>query len=446
MSSSRIPIIALVGQTNVGKSSLFNLLLKSRRNIVAREAGTTRDSIAEIVEISGRTAWLTDTAGLKNADNDFEAGIQEQIEAAVGSADLICLLVDASAPLSTADRQLAKKALKSRKPVILIANKIDRNRQAREEDFLRLGIADVLLLSVTTREGLDKLLQCLKRHLPKVKPAVKDQPLKIALLGRPNAGKSALFNALVQKRQAYVADEPGTTRDINRCQIQSEQEAFEMLDTAGVRRSGKIAVGVEKFSVLRTLTAIEESDVCLLLMDVEQTATAVDQKIAGLVKDAGKGLILVVSKWDSRPDKDAEYADRLAAQLRQAFDFVPWTGLIFSSAKEERNLAKIFEMASAINKRRSQEITTSKLNVWLQASVSKQPPAGLKDRQPKLNYVTQIGRQPPTFAIFGRFVDYLHWSYKRFLERRLREEFDFQGTAIKLQFREKSQPTTERRL
>ena len=440
MSATQIPIIALVGQANVGKSSLFNLLLKSRRNIVAREAGTTRDSIAEIIEMGGRAAWLTDTAGLKDADNDFEAGIQEQIKAAIDSADLICLLVDASAPLTTADRQLAKRALKSRKPTILIANKIDRNRQAREADFLKLGISDIRLLSATTREGLDGLLKCLKGRLPKAKPPAQDRPLKIALLGRPNAGKSALFNALARKRQAYVAAEPGTTRDINRGRVQLQQETFELLDTAGMRRSGKIEVGVEKFSILRTLAAIEESDVCLLLMDVEQTATAVDQKIAGLVKDAGKGLILVISKWDNRPEKDAGYADRLAAKLRQAFDFVPWAGLVFSSAEQQRNLTKILEMADAINKRRDQAIATSKLNLWLQASVSHQPPAGLKDRQPKLQYVTQIGRQPPAFVIFGRFVDYLHWSYKRFLERRLREEFDFQGTAIKLQFREKSRP------
>ena len=438
MSNAKLPIIALVGQANVGKSSLFNLLVKARRNIVAREAGTTRDSIAEIIELSGKAAWLIDTAGLKDPDDDFEAGIQEQIENAIENADLICLLIDASAPISSEDRQIAKKALKSRKPVILIANKIDRNLRATTADFLKLGISEIFLLSTTTRSGLSLLLDYFGEWLPQRSLTKEEKSLKIALLGRPNVGKSALFNSLVQKQQAYVSERAGTTRDVNRQKIKFERQTVELLDTAGVRRSGKIEVGIEKFSVLRTLAAIEESDLCLLLMDVNEPATAVEQKIAGLVKEAGKGLVIVISKWDSLAEKDAFSADRLAAKLRQEFDFVPWASLLFTSAVDGQNVTKIFELAVEINHRRKQQITTSKLNVWLQGALRKHPPAGLKNKHPKLNYVTQIGQQPPTFQIFGRFVNYLHWSYKRFLERQLREEFDFQGTALKLRFSEKS--------
>ena len=299
MNNSKLPIIALVGRANVGKSSLFNLLVKAKRNIVAREAGTTRDSIAEVIELAGKAVWLIDTAGLKDPVDDFEVGIQEQIESAIESADLICLLLDASAPIGSEDRQIAKKALKSRKPVILIANKIDRNLRAEKADFLKLGISEIFLLSTTTRSGLGQLLDYLAEWLPQRSFKKEAKSLKIALLGRPNVGKSALFNCLAKKQQAYVSERAGTTRDVNRQKMKFENQTIELLDTAGVRRSGKIEVGVEKFSVLRTLAAIEESDLCLLLMDVNEPATAVEQKIAGLVKEAGKGLVIVISQWDS---------------------------------------------------------------------------------------------------------------------------------------------------
>ena len=444
MSSAKLPIIALVGRANVGKSSLFNLLVKARRNIVAREAGTTRDSIAEIIELAGKPAWLTDTAGLKDPDDEFEAGIQEQIETAIEAADLICLLIDASAPISSEDRRLAKKALKSRKKVVLIANKVDRNHRALPADFLKFGIPDILLLSTTTRVGFKDLLAYLEAWLPRGKLKREDKVLKIALIGRPNVGKSALFNALIQKQQAYVSKRAGTTRDVNRHQIKFESRTLELLDTAGVRRSGKIQVGVEKFSVLRTLAAIEESEICLLLLDVSEPATAVEQKIAGLVKEAGKGLIIIITKWDNLQEEDDTIGDRLTAKLRQEFDFVPWASLVFTSAVTGRNVTKIFELVLAIDERRNSQITTSKLNLWLQASVRKHPPAGLKNTHPKLNYVTQIGQRPPTFQIFGRFATCLHWGYKRFLERQLRETFDLEGTALRLRFREKDAQKPEK--
>ena len=438
MSKSKIPIIALVGQTNVGKSSLFNVLLRTKRNIVAREAGTTRDSIAEIIELDNKPAWLIDTAGLKDPEDNFEASIQEQIDSAIESADLICLLIEAPGQIDQADRSLAKKALKSKKTVILVVNKADQNLRATETDFLKLGIKDIFLTSATTRQGIHQLLDYLTGWLPKTSFKQETDVLKIAILGRPNVGKSALFNSLAKKQQALVSERAGTTRDINRQKIKFEQQTIELLDTAGIRRSGKIKVGIEKFSVLRTLQAVEESDICLLLIDVNELATAVEQKIAGLVKKAGKGLIIIITKWDSLSDKDAFSADAIGAKLKQKFDFVPWASLIFTSAVTGRNITKIFELTLAIQSRRRQEVPGDRLNLWLRNTTLQHYPAGLKRKRPQLNKVIQINNNPPTFQFFGSLVQYLHWSYKRFLERKLREEFDYQGTAMILQFQEKT--------
>ncbi len=437
MSSPKIPIIALVGQANVGKSSLFNLLLRQRRNIIAREAGTTRDSIAEIVDFAGKPAWLIDTAGLKDPADDFEATIQEQIGEAMESADVICLLIESFNQINQDDRFLAKKALKSKKEVILIVNKIDLNLKATEADFLKLGIKNVFLISTTTKQGVVNLTAHLSEKLPALTLKKDDDILKVAILGRPNVGKSALFNGLVKKQQAIVSERAGTTRDVNRQKIKFEKQTIEFLDTAGIRRSGKIEVGVEKFSVLRTLSAIEESDICLLLMDVNELATALEQKIAGMAKQSGKGLIIVITKWDSLIEKDEFSADRIGAKLKQEFDFVPWASLIFTSAITGRNVTKIFELCLEIRTRRQQKIATSKLNNCLQSALRQNPPSGLKGRRPSLNYIVQTNNDPPTFQFFGGLVKYLHWSYKRFLERKLREEFDYQGTAMVLVFKEK---------
>lgn len=435
MNKKGVPIIALVGQTNVGKSSIFNLLLQRRRNIVAREAGTTRDSIGSLVDISGHSAWLIDTAGLKKAEDDFEATIQEQISEAIESADLICLVIEAQKPLNSVDRQLAKKALKSKKPVVLIANKRDLKVDAQTEDYRRLGVSEIFLLSTTTKWGLDNLLTHLKQYLPQ-KIIKEDHRIKIALVGRPNVGKSALFNSLAKKQQALVSKRAGTTRDVNRQTLRFYKLTFELLDTAGLRRSGKREAGVEKFSALKTLAAVEESDICLLLLDFHETAV-LDKKIAGLVKEAGKGLILVISKWDTLEDKSQENVNSLKKRLASEFDFVPWASLIFTSAVTGQNVSKIFERCTVIHGKRQQKITTHSLNKCLQKALRKHPPAGIKRQHPRLNYVVQTSFNPPTFQFFGSATPYLHWSYKRFLENQLREEFEYQGTALILEFKEK---------
>jgi GTPase len=436
MSSSKIPVIAIVGRTNVGKSSLFNAVLQRREAIVAREAGTTRDSIWAKAEYQGSSFWLVDTAGVKNPEDEFEFTIQEQIQQAEDSADVIWVVITADAPVSEEDRRLAKTALKTKKPVFLVVNKHDKNRRSTENEFKKLGIKQISLTSVTQNYGIDDMLDDLLGVIPKVNQQPDDDILRIAILGRPNVGKSALFNALAKKQQAVVADRAGTTRDVNRAQIKFKGQQIELMDTAGIRRSGKIAKGVEQFSVIRSLAAIEQSDICLLLMDANELNVALDQKIAGMVKEAGKGLVLVVSKWDSL-DKDAFTRDSIAPHIVQNYEFVPWAPLVFTSSLTGQNVTKIYDLVMEIRDNINRIVSTAELNRWLRVITDKHAPAGLKNRQPKLNYMIQEKDNPTNFQIYGAHTKLLHWSYKRYMERELREKYGFMGTALKLWFFEK---------
>ncbi len=484
--SKKLPIVAIVGRANVGKSSLFNAILDRREAIVAREAGTTRDSITAKATWNGQDFWLVDTAGMKDAADDFEFTIQEQITQAADSADIIWVVVEADVAVTEEDRRVAKLALKSRKPVFLVVNKVDKVRGQDLDLFQRLGIKPIIHTATTQKRGISELLDTLVEQIPAATLKEDDDRLRIALVGRPNVGKSALFNALAKKQQAIVADRAGTTRDINRATVRYNEQTIEIMDTAGIRRSGKIGVGIEHFSVVRTLAAIEQSDVCMLLMDVNELSVGLDQKIAGMIKEAGKGLILVVSKWDDEAitsitkrdaktqeklaakveeieatkkisksekirrsrainytdtgelAKDAYTRDTLAARIARDYDFVPWAPLAFTSAITGQNVTKLFDIVLKIAEARKTRITTSALNNWLSAVTASHPPAGLKNRAPKLNYMVQEDDNPiPAFKIFGSHTKFLHWSYRRYMERSLREKFGFEGTALQLWFIEK---------
>ena len=469
--SKKLPIVAIVGRANVGKSSLFNAVLERKEAIVAREAGTTRDSIMALAEythpdLDTSHFWLVDTAGIKDPEDDFEFTIQEQIIQAADSADVIWVVVEADVPVTEEDRRVAKMALKSRKPVFLIVNKVDKAKGQDLTLFLKLGIKDIFHTSTTQNRGIDALLDKLVSIIPQMSERADDDRLRIAVLGRPNVGKSSLFNTLAKKQQAIVADKAGTTRDVNRAVVRYHGREVEIMDTAGIRRSGKIETGIERFSVVRALAAIEQSDVCLMLMDANELNTALDQKIAGMVKEAGKGLVLVVSKWDTlKHEREVETdiettdakgrkvvdtitetvtetdpfaRDRIAAEIAQTYDFVPWAPLIFTSAVTGQNVTKIFDIASDIDAERHKRIPTRDLNKFLREMVDKHPPAGLKNRLPKLNYMVQETDNPtPAFKIFSSHTQYVHWSYRRYLERNLRERFGFTGTAVQLWFIEK---------
>src|SRR3989338_5886376 len=437
--ASKLPTVAIIGQANVGKSSLFNRMVRAQQAIVAREAGTTRDNVLGRVEHNYHQFWLVDTAGLKDANDEFEASIQEQITEAADAADVILVVVDSSQYVSDQDRFVAKKALRSKKPVILITNKADLKDSLPDDEFRRLGIKTIIRTSAEHKSGITDVLNEVVNHIPSKSEAPADDVLRIALIGRPNVGKSYLFNTLAGKQQAIVANIAGTTRDVNRIALRYGARDIELLDTAGMRKPGKQEVGIEKFSVLRTLQAIEESDVCFLLMDVNELNTQLDQRLAGIIDESGKGMAIVVSKWDSVEGKDAYTRDAIAPKISRTFKFTPWAPLIFTSSVTGQNVTKLFDLALDIDARRKQETKTRVLNDMLQKAVQRQPPAGLKNTHPKLRYVVQTDTSPPWFVIHGSNLKFVHWSYKRHLERLLRETYNYAGTPIKFSYIDEKQ-------
>lgn len=440
VSKNKVPIVAIVGRANVGKSSLFNAVIGAREAIVANESGTTRDSLYGRGSYDGKDFWLVDTAGLKAAEDDFEFTIQEQIAQAADAADVIVVVIEAHTIISEDDRRVATMALKTRKLVVLAVNKADQVKKADPNDYRRLGIKEIFLTSVTQGKGIEELFEYISEQLPQASITEAEDRIHLAILGRPNVGKSNLFNALAKKQQAIVADRAGTTRDINRTTVKFMSKEIELMDTAGIRRSGKIERGVEKFSVIRSLSAIEQSDVCLLLIDANELSVGLDQKIAGMIKEAYKGLIIVVTKWDA-VEKDAFTHDQLMPKIKADFDFVPWAPMVVTSSVTGHNVSKIFELVLEVSETRQNRVKTTELNNWLHKTTDRHPPAGLKNRQPKLRYVVQEEGMPmPSFKIFGSQLKFLHWSYRRHLERTFRENFGFIGTPVKFWYIDQHTP------
>lgn len=442
MFMKKLPIVALVGQTNVGKSSILNRMAKKNIAIVAREEGTTRDNVVATIDNS---FIMIDTAGLKDPSDEFEASIQEQILDAIDSADAILVTLDSAKYFDHRDKQIARDALKSGKPVYLVLNKCDLKESLPIEEFRALGIAPekIFYVSATTGAGIEKL----KSVLPKSKAGDEPEKLKIALIGHPNVGKSSLFNVLGKKQQAIVSSKQGTTRDVNRVAIKYKGREIEILDTAGLRKPGKREVGIEKFSAIRTLAAIEESDICCLLIDSTEPHSKLDQTLAGRIVEAGKGIIMVVTKGDLLENatptnyfgeeniKNRTAADFLIDDLERDFDFLPYAPVLITSSKTGLNATKLFELALEIDANRHLEIKTSDLNKILNEAILAHAPAGLKNTRPKPKYIVQTDTCPPWFVVHGHDLGLLHWSWKRYLERKIREKYPFVGTPIMFSYR-----------
>ena len=427
----KLPIVALIGQTNAGKSSILNRLAHKNIAIVAREEGTTRDNVS--AKIDDRFI-LVDTAGLKDPNDDFEASIQDQISDAIDSADLILLTLDSAKYPDFKDKDIARKALKSRKPVLLLLNKCDLGESLPIEEFRSLGIkpTETIRLSATTGQGVRELKENIFKNIPSTSASKEAADLKIALIGRPNVGKSSLFNALAKKQQAIVSSKQGTTRDVNRVEIRYMGKTLEILDTAGLRKPGRREVGIEKFSAIRSLAAIEEADVCALLVDSTEYHSKLDQSLAGQIVEAGKGIIVVLTKTDL---VDSAKIDHIMDELERDYNFLPFAPVLLTSSETGSNVTKLFELATEIAETRKLEIKTSELNKILTEAIVEHAPAGLKNTRPKPKYIVQTDTCPPWFVVHGHDLELLHWSWKRFLERKIREKYPFVGTPIMFSYR-----------
>lgn len=438
LATSQLPLVAIVGRPNVGKSSLFNRLIGQRQAITHDAAGTTRDINSGIVSWHKHHFWLVDTAGLSKAGNDIELGAQEQIAEAADNAAVIIVAVDAGVQPTTEDQAAAKLALKTGKPVILALSKSDTAQGQSLGHWQSLGVSEIVPVSAIHGQGTGDLLDAICQRLAEV-PAPPDagDTITLALIGRPNVGKSSLLNRLIGKQQAIVSNVPGTTRDTSASQVRFHGQTINIIDTAGLRRRGRIEGGVEKYSALRTLAAIGQADVCALVMDATTGPVAGDQHLAGQILEAGKGLLLIMNKWDAVPDKETNTQDDMSATVTRSFQFAWWAPLIYTSATHGLHINQLMEQATAIMEHRQRQIETGPLNRLIEQLTSKQPPAGLRNRQPKLNYATQTGTNPPTFTVFGAHTAFLHFSYKRYIENAFRQTWDFSGTPIRINFRDK---------
>ena len=443
----KLPIVALIGQTNAGKSSILNRMAHKNIAIVAREEGTTRDNVVATIDNS---FILIDTAGLKDPSDDFEASIQEQIADAIESADIILVTLDSAKYFDHKDARIAKDALRSKKPVFLVLNKCDLAESLPIEEFRALGVApeNIHYVSATTGQGIAKLKDAvMAEHVMPKRQSSSIPSLKLALIGRPNVGKSSLFNTLGRKQQAIVSSKQGTTRDINRVSVKYKGKEIEILDTAGLRKPGKREVGIEKFSAIRTLSAIEEADICCLLIDATEPHAKLDQTLAGQIVESGKGIIMVVTKSDLLENAEPTnyfgeenvgnrtQADFLIDALEKDFDFLPYAPVVITSSETGENVTQLFELALQIDEARHTEVKTSELNKILNEAITAHIPAGLKNTKPKPKYIVQTDVCPPWFVVHGHDLELLHWSWKRFLERKIREKYPFIGTPIKFSFR-----------
>ncbi|MGQ9875427.1 MAG: ribosome biogenesis GTPase Der [Chloroflexus sp.] len=438
------PIVAIVGRPNVGKSTFFNRLIGERRAIVEDLPGTTRDRLYGDTFWNGREFTVIDTAGVLFGGEDpnlSEAEIarrtRAQAEHAIAEADAIIFIVDGRDGLTAADADVADVLRTTSKPVVLAVNKCDsQERMLDAVEFYALNLGEPIPMSAFHGLGTGDVLDRLTEYLPpKTFTQEEERHLRIAIVGRPNVGKSSLLNRLIGQERSVVSSIPGTTRDPIDTIITYHGEPITLIDTAGIRRAGKIERGIEKYSVLRTLRAIERCDVALLLIDATEGVTAQDTHIAGMVVEAKKGLILVVNKWDAI-EKDAHTYYAFQDQVREAFKFVDYAPIVFVSALTGQRVSHLLDYAREVYVQRQKRVPTSELNNFLREVMLQQPPMAVKKgAHLRLYYAVQPQTEPPVFLFFANDGELVHWSYARYLENRLRERYGFQGTPIVIVFR-----------
>lgn len=436
------PIVAIVGRPNVGKSTLFNRLVGERRAIVEDIPGTTRDRLYGTTSWGGVEFTIVDTAGLQDAAEIDRSSTMEilqrtrdQAQGAIDEADVIIFMVDTKSGITAGDHDVADLLRRTDKPTILVANKVDNiNRRDMAVEFYELGLGDPLAISSYHGVGTSDLLDRIVENLPHFdeEPAIAGP--RIAIVGRPNVGKSRLINALIGEERSIVSDIPGTTRDSLDTHMEWNGQALTLIDTAGIRRRGRIEQGIEHFSVLRSMRAIDRSDVVLLVIDATEGFTAQDLHIAGYVEEQKKGIVVVVNKWDLI-EKDSSTMDLYRDEAKRQLDFLPYAPLVFISAKYGQRVPNVLEMALVVESERRKRVSTSALNKLLRDAVAKHPPASKPGKWLKFFYATQADVAPPTFVFFCNDPQGVHFSYKRYLENQIRDQFGFVGNPVRMAFR-----------
>ena len=440
------PIVAIVGRPNVGKSTLFNQIGKRRVSIVDDMAGVTRDRIYMDATWLDRDFTLIDTGGIeiKSADKIL-IEIRAQARIAMEEADAIIFLVDGRAGLTAADEDIGKILRGTDKPVVVAVNKIDTpNLEAETYEFYNLGLGEPIGISAGNALNLGDLLDAVIKTFPQTEEETRDQDeIRIAVIGRPNVGKSSLVNAMLGEERVIVSDIPGTTRDAIDTHFFSGGTKFTLIDTAGMRRKSKIEEAVERYSVIRSLRAIDRADVVLMLIEAPVGVTEQDKKIAGYAHDSGKGCVLVVNKWDIFPNKHDRSTNRFTDELRDRLGFLQYAPVVYVSALTGQRVERVTELVKFVAEQQSMRIQTSVLNELIRDAVAVNPPPSKKGKSAKIFFVTQADIRPPKFILFANEPELLHFSYLRFIENRLRESFGFEGTPLKFIVRKHNQKDDE---
>ena len=436
------PIVAIVGRPNVGKSTLFNTLAGERISIVKDTPGVTRDRIYADVSWLDYNFTMIDTGGIEPDSSDIILSqMREQAQIAIDTADVIMFVVDVRQGLQDADSKVADMLRRSHKPVVLVVNKVDsfEKFQADVYEFYNLGIGDPYPISATEKTGLGDMLDEVVKYFPEsAKEEVEDERPRIAIIGKPNVGKSSLINKLAQEDRVIVSNIAGTTRDAIDTAIKYNGQEYIFIDTAGIRRKSKITEEIERFSIIRAVAAVERCDVAIIMIDATEGVTEQDAKIAGIAHDRGKGVIICVNKWDAI-EKNNDTVKEHTQDIRDVLSFMPYAEILFISAKSGQRLHKIFETIDVVIENNSMRVATGVLNEIVAEAVAMQQPPTDKGKRLKIYYTTQVSVKPPTFVVFVNDKNLMHFSYTRYLENRIRDTFGFKGTALKFITRERKE-------
>ena len=436
------PVVAIVGRPNVGKSTLFNVLAGERISIVQDTPGVTRDRIYADINWLDKNFTLIDTGGIEPDSSDvILSQMREQATIAIDTADVIIFITDVKQGLQDSDAKVADMLRRSKKPVILVVNKVDDFQKygADVYEFYNLGIGDPIPISASSKLGIGDMLDVVVENFPQGKgEEEEDERPRIAIVGKPNVGKSSLINRLLGEQRVIVSDVAGTTRDAIDTDVKYDGKDYVFIDTAGLRRKSKIKEEIERFSIIRAVTAVERADVVIVMIDATEGVTEQDAKIAGIAHERGKGIIIAVNKWDAI-EKNNKTVKEHTDKIRQILSFMPYAEIIFISAKTGQRMHRIYEMIDMVIENNSMRVATGVLNEIMTEAVAMQQPPSDKGKRLRLYYITQVAVKPPTFVIFVNDKQLMHFSYTRYIENRIRDAFGFRGTSLKFIIRERKE-------